>query len=620
MSSDYLDKYSDYIKTVEQLFHMNPNDSIEEILVNINTILLDKYKIKFNRLLAAITSAIKFNFRSAFLYASLFNKICRDHSINYHSINYHIADSRNSLQLCFPESFKEKNSIAQIDSNDIRFPKEDTIHYMIMHDQIDKIKETSLNIDFEKHDFEISTQHFLDMSILEACAYYGSINTFFFLISNYQFKIDSGVLEFAYIGNNHDIIKECLKHTEPDSVCMFYAVASNNNEGVENLLNENPDKFFHTESLDIDNSLNIKAAYLLAKKDIIHILPWCAAMPYTLDILKNYKGEIDYFKSYTIFHSIFHYAVNYDCIEYCIYLITWPNIPFDVRKKSESILLHYAYEQKKKDIVKILLLNGANVDTRDEDNKTLFHQALFHRDKEMLKMLLSYGADINAKGESGESALHDAAGYGAVWTIKFLLKHGAKIDTPGKNGQTPLFNAAESNNKNIVELLVSHGANVNACARNKQTPLMTAIYKNCHEVIKYLLNHGANVNASSKEGKTALHYAAYRNSMKIAKLLISKGADTNAKDKDGETPLHKSVRNPTIELAELLLSNRADINAVDKNGSTPLHIAYSKNKIETAKFLISHGADTNIKDKAGKLPIEKATIDRSVMEKLLNMI
>ena len=81
-----------------------------------------------------------------------------------------------------------------------------------------------------------------------------------------------------------------------------------------------------------------------------------------------------------------------------------------------------------KEIAKLLIANGADVNTKNKDSTTPLHQASLGGRKEVVELLIANGADVNAKVVSGT-----------------------------KQGLTPLDAANETNHPEIADLLRKHG-------------------------------------------------------------------------------------------------------------------------------------------------------------------
>ncbi len=189
-----------------------------------------------------------------------------------------------------------------------------------------------------------------------------------------------------------------------------------------------------------------------------------------------------------------------------------------------------AVERHKFELVKLLILSGASVDS-NRDNNTPLTYALSKGYKEIFLYLLDKGANIDAKLKRGYqgsiTVLHKASRMGKIVYVEALLKKGAKVNASIEDGTgdwagyNALLFAAYRGNINIVKLLINNGANVNSKNSSGQTPLIIASSLGHREVVQYLLEKNATINIRDRNGKTALRYTK-TNSIKT--LLLSKGA------------------------------------------------------------------------------------------------
>ena len=239
------------------------------------------------------------------------------------------------------------------------------------------------------------------------------------------------------------------------------------------------------------------------------------------------------------------------------------------------------------DVIKVLIDNGADVNTKGFMGVTPLHIAASREDMEFIKVLVGKGADVNAETESYGNALLVKEGLwrGCFESLQFLVFNGANVNAKNECGETLLHKTAISNeDAGVARFLVSQGADVNAKDDNGRTPLHVV---RCHAVAEFLVSKVTNVNVRDKKGNTPLHHAALRNNERIARLLVSEGADVNARNKGGNTPLHivADDRCAEIEFVEYLISQGADVHVRNKKGRSPLDLAKNKEVMKRLKRL-----------------------------------
>jgi ankyrin repeat protein len=124
--------------------------------------------------------------------------------------------------------------------------------------------------------------------------------------------------------------------------------------------------------------------------------------------------------------------------------------------------------------------------------------------RNVVELLLNQGANISAVDAMGQTPLHLAAQYGNVDVAALLIEHGADVDARDIFGVTPLQCAAVRGDKNVSSLLIKRGAIVNAQNSNGRTALHLAATEGHREVVALLLAHGADVRIRSSFGQTPL--------------------------------------------------------------------------------------------------------------------
>ena len=92
--------------------------------------------------------------------------------------------------------------------------------------------------------------------------------------------------------------------------------------------------------------------------------------------------------------------------------------------------LHYAAGWGHKEIVELLIAEGADVNAMNGAGQTPLHFAAQEGQKEIVELLIAKGADVNAKTNDGETPLDLAKGEIA----DLLRKHGGKTGEELKAG------------------------------------------------------------------------------------------------------------------------------------------------------------------------------------------
>jgi len=144
--------------------------------------------------------------------------------------------------------------------------------------------------------------------------------------------------------------------------------------------------------------------------------------------------------------------------------------------------LHYA---ETKEIVELLIANGANVNARNDNGETPLDY-----NRSMQEHLRAHGAK--------HSSIHSAARYGDVRGVEEFLDAGVDVNAAGHYEMTALHLSAKHRHREVVELLIKREANVNAMDI-QDTPLDLA--NSIPEIANLLRKHGGNEN----ETKPRIH-------------------------------------------------------------------------------------------------------------------
>ena len=148
-------------------------------------------------------------------------------------------------------------------------------------------------------------------------------------------------------------------------------------------------------------------------------------------------------------------------------------------------------------------------------------------DKEALRLLLSEGADVNTASGDGMSALHWASKVGDVEMAELLLYAGANVNAATRlAAYTPLLLAARGGHASMVELLLNAGGQPHDASATGTTALMFSAASGKVKAVRTLLDAGAELNhTESTGGHTALMFAAVSGRHEAIQLLSARGAD-----------------------------------------------------------------------------------------------
>jgi ankyrin repeat protein len=178
---------------------------------------------------------------------------------------------------------------------------------------------------------------------------------------------------------------------------------------------------------------------------------------------------------------------------------------------------------------KLLLDNGASIDTGIELNGSIVHASTFPVSNDIRKLLvgqhISWNVpalmDCNKVNYTDVFPLHRAAYNGNNTCIQFLKGHNLfeDIDMPAEYGMTALHFAACSGQHETVELLLQFGANPEKTeTRYRRTPLISAARYGVPSVVTILLDHGCNTLARDANGWTAYMHAIKENIPSISEI------------------------------------------------------------------------------------------------------
>lgn len=135
--------------------------------------------------------------------------------------------------------------------------------------------------------------------------------------------------------------------------------------------------------------------------------------------------------------------------------------------------LHHASSAGQIEAAALLTTAGADLEAGDFEGKTALQYAIAYRDKDLVKLLLEQGSNVNRTLADGSHYLDMAIAVPGsdIETVTLILEAGANPNQRDKNGETPLFQAIRSDNQNLAEALLDNGADAKIANASGDTPL-----------------------------------------------------------------------------------------------------------------------------------------------------
>ncbi|KAK4203800.1 hypothetical protein QBC40DRAFT_337307 [Triangularia verruculosa] len=242
-----------------------------------------------------------------------------------------------------------------------------------------------------------------------------------------------------------------------------------------------------------------------------------------------------------------------------------------------------------------------------------------HDGANIVRALLLAGADVDKQSKYGDTALHHATARGNIAAAVLLLQKNAEMEVwaegplnvsgrttrwldldkpakvpvywpvPEKCHGTPLYWGIKMGQHDTVRLLLNHGANIRAQTRSRLRDGFAALHSDA-EMVQLMVDHGLDVNEEDDHGLSPLQFAIGSNSLDVVELLLAKGANTEASTSCGRFPLMIA---PTTATTKALLRNGADLHRHTYHSNirlTALVWAASQGLHEVVRTLLEEGA------------------------------
>ncbi|KAJ3068414.1 hypothetical protein HDU98_008401 [Podochytrium sp. JEL0797] len=167
---------------------------------------------------------------------------------------------------------------------------------------------------------------------------------------------------------------------------------------------------------------------------------------------------------------------------------------------------------------------------------TPLHIACINSHEHIVKILLENGALLNSLDPTGASAVHLASQHGPVSLIKMLLFGvNASAGEPTRGGGKKKGQQASTASTALVQTDDNGQSTLHHAARSGAP----------NSVVEFLLDTVASprfLDMKDSWGRSALHWASVNGHGGVVKVLLARGADAKIKDKEGEDALEIAER------------------------------------------------------------------------------
>lgn len=272
--------------------------------------------------------------------------------------------------------------------------------------------------------------------------------------------------------------------------------------------------------------------------------------------------------------------------------------------------LHIASTQDNSQIVEILLIYGASVDSVDGDFATPLHYAARHGKTSIISLLLDAGANPNVLNSELECPYMCAVVNGHLESARMLEKGGADTHLRNRYGETILKRAARSGAKDLfMSFLMNTATRQDLDAEDLWG--RSFLYEAVREPsvpMNYLVNLALPAKAYDAREGNFLQGAIEKRSTTEVKMLLRRVPTSllpklvNRPGSYKDTPLITAIRLSKMDMIPLLLDAGAQLELEASAYDTALMMACATGRLAAVKVLVTRGARTSyVSDGDGQL-------------------
>ncbi len=197
------------------------------------------------------------------------------------------------------------------------------------------------------------------------------------------------------------------------------------------------------------------------------------------------------------------------------------------------------------EITRLLIANGANINTVDNNGNTLVHIAAINAHLELISELLNKGLIIDDKNHIGDTPLESATRIKEnLKTVKALIEDKPSLykEYPNLNKIYNLAYQAETSLATKIGLASSPMCKYIKQIKNETNNFIQLVTENKIEQIKEkIILKPYLIISNDKNNNTALHIAASKNYLEISEILVKYGIDIEAKNINYKTALDVAI-------------------------------------------------------------------------------
>ncbi|KAK7086874.1 hypothetical protein SK128_025372 [Halocaridina rubra] len=262
-----------------------------------------------------------------------------------------------------------------------------------------------------------------------------------------------------------------------------------------------------------------------------------------------------------------------------------------------NVMLLEAAARNDIDEVQTLLEAVVDPDSTNEDGLTALHQCCIDDSEEMMKLLVLHGADVNAQDSEKWTPLHAAATCGHLHLAKFLIAKGANLLAVNADGNMPYDICEDDATLDYIEGEMARRGVTQKLIDETRSATETCMLDD----LKRVKTEGHSLMFRDYQGATPLHIAAANGYVRVVEYLLSQNVPTEVRDHDDWSPLHAAACWGHPDVLELLVQNGANLHARTKNQETPYDICEDAELRERIMQLINEQETKRLHDQTRRV-------------------